>query len=147
MGFGRAGVCVSGAVALVLAGCAMDPELALQDALEKSSAQDSASVSVASLYPDAEKVVFVCPYNGAAANTVLGTDAFSGSDDIDEGRNWIAVKKRNGALVRTWVDRTQIDFCSSGSEDAADGVVDGVVEAGPSDSLEFEQRDGTWFLR
>ncbi|WP_131820140.1 hypothetical protein [Corynebacterium sp. Marseille-P4321] len=130
------------ACTLSLAGCGLvdatlNHQLALQDALEKSSGQDAVTLPVDDLYPAAEKVVLVCPYSGAAANDLLGHEAFKGYEDVDEGANWVAVKETNGATIKVAIDRTQIDLCAE-SAIAAEDVTGG--------SLEFEQRGGTWFF-
>ncbi len=128
-----------GAAVFAIAGCGVsDGALSLQDALEKSSGSSAKTLSVRSLYPGAERVLFACPYSGFAVNEALGTDTFKGYEDTDEGRNWVVLKQRNGAVVKVAIDRTQIDLCS--------GTGDGMREVDLGESVSFEQVDGTWFL-
>ena len=132
-------IAACGTAVFAVAGCGVsDGTLSLQDALEKSSGSDAVTLSVRSLYPGAERVLFACPYNGTAVNEVLGTDAFKGYEDTDEGQNWVVLKQRNGAVVKVAIDRTQIDLCS--------GAGDGLLEVDPGESVSFKQVNGTWFL-
>lgn len=111
---------------------------ALQDALEKASGEDAVTLQVRDIYPTAEKVVLVCPYGGAAANDLLGQDSFMAREDVNEAKNWVATKEKNGAVVKVALDRSQVELCS-GAAFAAEDV-------GPDAALSFEQRDGTWVL-
>lgn len=137
-------VAASCVVAFSLTSCSLvtsavfNDALALQDALEKASGSDNATLRVGALYPDAERVVLVCPYNGHAANQVLGTDAFDTYEDANDGSNWVVLRKRGGATVKVEMDRTQVDVCV--------GPSDGVVDVDPADSLTFTQSNGTWVL-